>query len=610
MEKNMIASPFFSPYKKLALLVMVILISACSSKQPPPSNPPNFTTAKIYINQIAFDVQAPKHAVVALPLDETASRFIIYEGSDIIYQGELTAQTGFNEWGEGAHYYLADFSSIKRRGAFHVVVRTQKQKLSSSVFNIKQNAYFDLTANSLINFFKLNRQSKPEEQTIDNNEAVSSIEFLGGWSNPTSLQNENLDRSMPANFSSFQQAALATWAMAKSYEKLSQYYDQKALTLSITEEVLWGADYLHRVLTSEADLKKKQTNKRNVDVEVSFFDDETKQPSSSHDNKGFHQVSGIAIAALAKAYELSHKTGVQGEFTAKQYLLYAERSFIQLQKYNKHNVHTSRESIFDDYSTLIAATTLYRITKKTQYLKVARYRAHNLNSRITSPGWFVRGNNQKPFYHTAEASFPIIALADYLSIERNRQFHVKTKRTIKLSLDHQLTLTSQVSNPFGLARQSFSPYISGQDSKPQQGFFMPHASKTNDWWHGENARIASLATAAIWGGKLTHSDKSGAFGINSELAMFSQNQIDWILGKNPYQICMLYSLGVNNPPQSKTSYIMLDGGISNGITGATLKADGRGMTWAEGPEENNWRWTEQSLQNSAWYLLAITAMIR
>jgi hypothetical protein len=49
-------------------------------------------------------------------------------------------------------------------------------------------------------------------------------------------------------------------------------------------------------------------------------------------------------------------------------------------------------------------------------------------------------------------------------------------------------------------------------------------------------------------------------------------------------------------------------GVSNGITGATLNSNGRGITWAEGPDENNWRWTEQWLQHSIWYLLAMIAM--
>ena len=110
---------------------------------------------------------------------------------------------------------------------------------------------------------------------------------------------------------------------------------------------------------------------------------------------------------------------------------------------------------------------------------------------------------------------------------------------------------------------------------------MPHDNESHDWWQGKNARLASLTAAAIWGGKITHSDPSGAFGINNGLANFAQSQIDWLMGKNPYQVSMLYGFDVNNPPHAKSAGTMLNGGI----TGATLSPEGRRITWAEGPDE-------------------------
>ena len=137
---------------------------------------------------------------------------------------------------------------------------------------------------------------------------------------------------------------------------------------------------------------------------------------------------------------------------------------------------------------------------------------------------------------------------------------------------------------------------------------MPHANESGNWWQGENSRLASLTAAAIWGGKLSHSDVNGSFGVNDELSYFAQSQIDWILGKNPYQVCMLYGFGVTNASFANSVGSLINGGISSGITGASYSTDGHGITWAEGPAEHNWRWTQQWLEHSAWYLLAITAM--
>jgi hypothetical protein len=65
-----------------------------------------------------------------------------------------------------------------------------------------------------------------------------------------------------------------------------------------------------------------------------------------------------------------------------------------------------------------------------------------------------------------------------------------------------------------------------------------------------------------------------------DLLRFAGNQIDWILGNNPYDICFLNGSGKNNPPPycaSKPQAGTLVGGISNGITGAN--PDGSGIQW-------------------------------
>ena len=604
----MTSIPIFSHLSKLVLLTMAILITACSSK-PQPSNTPNLTKANIYINQLAFDVQAPKQAVVALPIGETATRFIVYQDSNMIYQGQLTSQPSFTEWGQGLHYYLADFSQVKRRGEFHIVVNTPKQQVASSTFAIKQNAYFALTAKSLINYFKASHHTNPKDKSLRINGTERYVDVSGGWIDAGGDQGKHLSQLSYSNFLVPQQGAIAAWAMARSYDSLNKLYDRKALTLELAEEVTWGADYLHRILDSEGYFYSNIFDQRGSAKERLITGYEGPEGDyTTNFQAAFREGGGMAIAALVRAHELSNKTAVQGEFSAKQYLIDAERAFVHLQKNNLRYVDNGKENIIDDYTALIAATELYRITKKSKYLKAARRRAHNLNNRMTSQGWFVSDDDERPFYHGVEAGLPIIALVDYLAIERNRQIKAKTKRTIKLSLNYQLALNSQVSNPFNLARQTFQTYNDELYSKAQDGFFMPHANETNYWWQGESSRLASLTAAAIWGGKITHSDKRGAFGINAELAYFAQSQIDWIMGKNPYQVCMLYGFGVNNPPHAKSAGNMLNGGISNGITGATSNPNGRGITWAEGPDENNKRWVEQWLQNSTWYLLAMTAM--
>ena len=211
--------------------------------------------------------------------------------------------------------------------------------------------------------------------------------------------------------------------------------------------------------------------------------------------------------------------------------------------------------------------------------------------------------------HCSEAGFPIVSLVQYLDIERDAQRADAARKTIKSALDYQLALTDKVSNPFDYARQPFRVYKNGKaGDQLLDGFFIPHANETNYWWQGESARLASLATAAILGGRIVAPDSQARFGVSPRLAEFAQNQLDWTLGRNPFDMCLLYGFGANNVPSAVSAGEHVRGGISNGITGAVDSDEGRGIVFAPGPDDNNWRWLEQWLPHSTWFLLAATAM--
>ncbi|WP_431216352.1 hypothetical protein ACQ86N_18010 [Puia sp. P3] len=105
------------------------------------------------------------------------------------------------------------------------------------------------------------------------------------------------------------------------------------------------------------------------------------------------------------------------------------------------------------------------------------------------------------------------------------------------------------------ARQSFV----FRDSV-RSGFFIPHENETGWWWQGENARLASLATAELSGARLVFRGDSvdGA-------ASFASRQMAWMLGANPYDVCFLYGFGRRNVPYMSSNYGhgSQRGGISN-----------------------------------------------
>src|SRR6202008_580213 len=194
-------------------------------------------------------------------------------------------------------------------------------------------------------------------------------------------------------------------------------------------------------------------------------------------------------------------------------------------------------------------------------------------------GYFIANDSNRPFWHASDAGLPVIALARYLDKETDPELRETALATIKKALDYNLRVTSETANPFGYARQTF--LLRGQ---VRNGFFIPHENESGWWWQGENARLASLAAAAIVGGRLVYPGP-GAFRVKPELANFASDQIAWILGRNPYDMCFMFQFGKNNVPYMSSSFGHGSGrgGISNGITGKEGNGDGSGIDFKMEP---------------------------
>jgi hypothetical protein len=128
-------------------------------------------------------------------------------------------------------------------------------------------------------------------------------------------------------------------------------------------------------------------------------------------------------------------------------------------------------------------------------------------------------------------------------------------------------------------------------------WFYPHDNPSGYWWQGENARLASLAAAA--------QGVSAATGEGGPAAA-GRRWVDWILGANPFDRCMLQGRGRHNPAYTPP-YDNAPGGVCNGITSGF--ADENDIAFAPAPQRDdpaqNWRWGEQWLPHGAWLLYAL-----
>lgn len=161
-----------------------------------------------------------------------------------------------------------------------------------------------------------------------------------------------------------------------------------------------------------------------------------------------------------------------------------------------------------------------------------------------------------------------------------------------------------MNNPFGYSRE----YVQDKTGAKRTSFFFPHDSDAAPWWQGENARLASVATVARLAERVFGDDKA----FCEKLEAFATNQLNWILGLNPFDSCMLNGVGRNNPPYmyfDSWEFTNAPGGISNGITGGFKDENDIDflIPYRETGADNDWRWGEQWLPHSSWYLLAVAS---
>ncbi|HEX9511494.1 MAG TPA: glycoside hydrolase family 9 protein [Puia sp.] len=576
----------------------------------------------VFINQVGFDSRGPKVAVLQSNASFEKNLFMLTntQSGDTVYAGVIRHPQKIEEWAPGKIFYQLDFSSFTQPGKYKLRVRSKGQEYSSAEFQIGESEPAHQMISAIIHYYNKQRANTPGELAADEKLRLfgsdQTVDLRGGWCDASGDVSKYFSHLAYANFVSPQQIPLVTWSMASADESISGLLDKWGLRDSLENEALWGADYMMRALSKEgyfymivfSYFNKNPDARRVVGLHANSV-------TTAEYQCAFREGGGMAIAALARISQWKK----QGAYTSRQYLDAARRAYAHLVINNTRYDDDGKENIIDDYCALMAATELWIATDSAFYRDQARKRAASLADRMTADGYFRAGDTRRPFWHASDAGLPVVALARYLKKEKEGALRERMLGVIKKALDYNLRVTGGVSNPFGYARQTFLYKDSVKD-----GFFIPHENETGWWWQGENARLASLATAALVGGRLVYPAKDatgggaaggpstagGGWGVKDPLARFASQQLSWILGCNPYSMCFMYQFGKNNVPymHSNFGHGSERGGISNGITGKDGRGDGSGIDFKTEAEGNEWRWTEQWIPHAAWFLQALTAI--
>lgn len=559
-------------------------------------------------NQVAFNLKDPKRAIIKSDVPLTPSTgFDLIDAMTFekVFTGKLTHGIEVKEWLPGIFYSQADFSAFSKPGLYKIVIRNDGKEYLSYDFKIDAQAIGKTAIPAIVSFFFHQRSNSPQELEADKNLQLygsdKTVDLHGGWCDASGDISKYFSHLAYTNFMSPQQIPMVTWSMINTAETTSRLLKEINAEEPLKKEALYGADYILRSLSPEGYFYMTVFSYFNKDPKARRVVGLLANSKTTSDYQcAWREGGGMAIASLARISQWKR----DGDFTTDQYLAGAERGFAHLIINSTKYADDGKDNVIDDYCALMASTELWIATGKTIYRDEARKRAKNLATRMTKEGYFRANDANRPFWHAADAGLPVIALARFLDVEKNKAYRKIALGTIKKALDYNLKITAEVPNPFGYPRQSFL-----YNGKVQNGFFIPHENESGWWWQGEDARLGSLAAAAIVGGRLVYPG-NGPFGVNQQLAEYASHLVSWVLGCNPYNICMMYGYGQNNVPYMSSMYGHGSGrgGISNGITGKDGHGDGSGIDFKMEDGGNEWRWSEQWIPHSGWFLQAVAAM--
>ena len=583
---------------------------------------------KVLVNHLGYEKDGAKRGVILGRSGDEVTDFKVIEVSSEkkTLSGPIVKMGPVDHWKDWS-FWVADFSSIQAEGTYLLECATSHGVVRSFPFLIERDLLEKKTLSSVIYYFKGQRCSgllDKADRRLRFEDSAETADVHGGWYDATGDYGKHIGGLSFSTYLNMQPLPVAAWSLFQAYHELDRRGDPsfRQFKRRLLDEAMFGADFLVRMKNPEASFYRtvdapgpgKRPEDRRIGKEGAGFAIKTSKTKNDLAvanidriagqfpyEVGYRSGAGLAIAALAEASAFP----VCGEFSNAVYLKTAEDAFAFLEKNNLAFANDSKENILDDCDALFASVALFKATHNAAYRVCADRRAHNLMGRLASSGDYTNywraDNADRPFFHAVDAGLPVIGLLHYYEIAGNARAEVLA--AVKKSLQFELAVTGEVNNPFGYARQ----LVQSTNGVRRTAFFFPHDTETAPWWQGENARLGSMAAAARLAAHYFKDDP----GFHDQLEAYAANQLNWILGLNPYDCCMLHGTGRNNVAYmffESYEYNCAPGGICNGITGG--RTDPHDIDFNIGfavtGQDEDWRWSEQWLPHAAWYLYAVS----
>jgi len=489
----------------------------------------------VLVNQVGFNSNGIKRFVVQLPqgsgLWPTGFR-IRSSGGRVAHTGRLFMAEGPLGWNNV--YWKGDFSSFEQSGRFFVelVLATRSGRMRtirSYKFGMTRDLLRQQTLIPATKFFYYQRCgfSVPGWHTqchLDDGILPDGtyLDAAGGWHDAGDYNKYN------------GYAPLAVYALAYGYQKSIGKIEPKE-SKRLIDESRWGARWLLKMLDAETGLFWGDV--------FSGYDywglPEDETPNDPEQGKGRpirdKRRLPMAVAALAKLFSITNK---------RKYLDPVEIAW-------KATLDEESPSTIFLAERLIAAYELHRATGKSEYLQAAKEQADLLLAKQNKDGGF--GTS------VCDQGLPAAALSLFALDHPMEEVSERAREALESHLDY---VGRMCNNIFGVMQWS------------QKDIFYPYENE-DSWYVGQNSQYLSLA----WGMLLTAKALGGELAVKAEGV--AADQVDWVLGRNPYAVCMFEGRGSFNPPMYYHRYNSVPkrqrgavpGAICNGIVRRSPQED-------------------------------------
>jgi hypothetical protein len=544
---------------------------------------PRKPVLRVFANQVGYELAGPKSAVVAsnfFPTDGTTLNVALLasDGKKVLEKQVSCAGRIYggkpDDW--GWYFWRVDFPEWNTAGNYRLATHLNEASSESFPFVIEQGAIQNRTADNAIDFFFVQRcgcdvPGWHKACHLDDAKLPdgSHLDVTGGWH---SAGDYNKPMWQFGDSGVSYALALASEAQPDLFNRMKRGDSNVGSAL---DEAWWGAKFLAKMQNPadgsmrgdvlqgpERTWMKWTAPDVHTDNQIGTADDPVIAAATPN--------VPLAIAAWAAvARQLSAAS------IATDYVERADRLW---------TLSTAKESAADNSLLLIGALELDRTRPSDKYREFAR-RSVNMILQSQKPSGAMPGD-------TGDHGDVAAAAVTLYALQYNKDpLRADVANAMRRYLEFCLARTD---NPFGLTRQ-------GAD-EPEATFFHPTVGLGVNFW------ILSRAWAALLIHQLTHDQRALAY---------ATDQIDWVLGKNPLNLCMFEGHGGLNPPRYHHRYNMIPGRERGAVPGAIANGMVRDMGLVDRPgfdmsrggnRAPSFRTSEPWLVHNMFYLLATSTL--